>query len=1054
MAMAQMVNMQRCLQHLLLAFLGLGLPVLVSAQAPPPPGSTANGSGGWGQIPQVSGILRAEMIKKEVVLEDGQIVSNVLRVYNPSDRPRSFRVEVTEPTGWRSLVKSDQFRELRVGDSAFIPIRLIPSRSTAGSRVIINALVFTGEEQQVAQAFFYAVYPKKSSWELDVPEGRKVYFPNGATELDFRTWLHNSGTGEEDIFVHWQPIGEGLALVDSNGNELGEYAETITLSNGQDTTLPFTVRTVQGERNFRNVSIISHRPDLQTESRRYSVMVRSSEPLTSDSVGYSRATRVEFLSLPNATSVQDYGTPVMPLVVEAQYQNILGQQSIMALNLNGMKPISQDAHLVYFSQFMFRQNYINNVLEGAPWYVGYFDPSYTFEIGTVNGAMPGINTAGRGIRAGWHPTREHRIAAFYVRSPYLRNPTQQSFGLTHEARMGKYGNFTTSVGRNVNDPLDQTTDVASATMGFTIKRNHFLSFNGAYSSRRRSFGTDSTLNRSGYLAGANYSAHFFNRKLAFSLGGQYNSRFFGAGNMIHTTGNSRLTYRFSDRWDAYLTSTFLEMENYGLDLVSDTVLVGNRQWINNLVFNNRTEWGTFQPGLYYNVLERSDFQTHSRGLSLRYSNMDFTRNFLFTMFAMGGYDDPLHLPEVADYFTFRLNLLMRRRTLTLNASYQYGALSSGALDYQVEQGITPQFARLSLNHQYLFRDRHFVMENGGFYTFNNQFSSHSIGYYPRIYYFSNTGWRFELQFGWTLSSNNYQSAIDAIQFPLAPSSSEGNGAQVSNNFTFGAGVRKEFGLPIPFAKAKAANAPFKVFYDLNGNGIRDAEEPPIENVVLNIGGHEIITEASGEALIRNIGHGAYSLMVIPLNPPEGWFANVEDSILVGFQDVHYIPFVRGVKVEGNVIVNRQRIAAVDQKPLDLTNIKITATEKSTGRSYGALTDLEGNYHFYLPNGTYILSMDESILGKRLSLAQNNFEVTLDGDIESVYTSFYIAEKERKVKVKTFNPDGSSSTGSESGGSSPADSGSTAPQSGSSNGSTEGSSSGSSEGDSSGDSGKP
>ncbi len=986
---------------MLLLLSGAMLSLSAQSQVPPPPGSAKQ----LDPMPQVSGILRAEMVKREITLEDGQIVSNVLKVYNPSNRSRRFRVEVTQPAGWRSMVNSDQLRELRVGDSAFVPIRLIPSRSTAGSRVIINALIFTEEEQQVAQAFFYAVYPKKSSWELDVPEGRKIYFPNGTRELDFRTWLHNSGTGEEDIFVHWQPIGEGLALVDSTGKELGEHTETITLSNGQDTTLPFKVRTVQGERNFRNVSIISHRPDLQTEARRYSVMVRSSEPLTADSVGFSRATRVEFLSLPNAISIQDYGTPVMPLVVEAQYQNILGQQSIMALNLNGVKPISQDAHLVYFSQLMFRQNYINNVLQGAPWYVGYFDPSYTFEVGTVNGAMPGINTAGRGIRAGWHPTNEHRIAAFYVRSPFLRNPTQQSFGLTHEARMGKYGNFTTSVGRNINDPLDQTTDVASATMGFTIKRNHFISLNGAYSSRRRDFGVDSSLNVNGYLAGANYSAHFFQRKLAFNLGGQYNSRFFGAGNMDRISGNGRVTYTVNEKWDAFLTSTYLSMNNYGLDLIGDSVLVGNRQWINNLVLNNRTELGTFQPGLYYNILERQDFQTHSRGLSLRYSNMDFTRNFLFTLFAMGGYDDPLHLPEVEDYFTFRLNLLMRRRTLTLNASYQYGALSSGALEYQVDQGITPQFARLSLNHQYLFRDRHFVMENGGFYTFNNQFKSHSVGYYPRMYYFSNTGWRFEVQFGWTLSSNNYQSAIDAIQFPLAPSASSENGPQVSNNFTFGAGVRKEFGLPIPFAKAKAANAPFKVFYDLNGNSRRDADEPPIENVVLNIGGHEVITDASGEAMIRNIGHGSYALMVIPLNPPEGWFANVTDSVRVGFQDVHYIPFVRGVKVEGNVIVNRQRIVAVDQKPLDLTNIKITATDQATGRSYGALTDLHGNYHFYLPNGTYVLSMDETILGKRLQLAQNNFEVILDGTIESVYTSFYIAEKERKVKVKTFSPNG-------------------------------------------------
>jgi hypothetical protein len=43
--------------------------------------------------------------------------------------------------------------------------------------------------------------------------------------------------------------------------------------------------------------------------------------------------------------------------------------------------------------------------------------------------------------------------------------------------------------------------------------------------------------------GANYSSHFFGRKLAFNLGGQYTSRFFGAGNMDRVTGNGRVSGR-------------------------------------------------------------------------------------------------------------------------------------------------------------------------------------------------------------------------------------------------------------------------------------------------------------------------------------------------------------------------------------------------------------------------------------------------------------------------------------------------------------------------------
>lgn len=139
--------------------------------------------------------------------------------------------------------------------------------------------------------------------------------------------------------------------MDSAGNDLAEATQTLTLTPGQDTVLPYRVRTVQKERNFRNVSLIRHLPDARTEARRYSVMVRSAEPLKSDSNGYGRATRVEFLQLPNVISVQDYGTPVVPLIVEAQYQNILGNRLELAQN-NFEVTLDGDIESVYTSFYI------------------------------------------------------------------------------------------------------------------------------------------------------------------------------------------------------------------------------------------------------------------------------------------------------------------------------------------------------------------------------------------------------------------------------------------------------------------------------------------------------------------------------------------------------------------------------------------------------------------------------------------------------------------------------------------------------------------------------
>ncbi len=956
----------------------------------------------WSAAAQQQGILNAQMRHKEIKLGEGEIVSNTLIVRNPGDRVREFQVVSTEPANWKRLSPRDQKSfTLQPGDSMFIPVRLIPAKEAAGANAVINVLVFTTEGQQVAQDFFYAKSEKQVSWKLDALPGRKLYFKAGEHEMDIQAAIQNQGAFDQDILVRVAPIGKGLS-VSAKDQPTNDNSQVIQLSPGADTSMTWTVRTEQSERNLRNVSLLSHLPESNAEGRRYSVMIESTEPMQSDSSAYRKATRIELLELPNEVKVQEYGSQVLPLIVEGQYQNILGQQSVFALNLNGMKAINEDAYMIYFSQLMFRQVYANNPLQGAPWYVGYFDSRFSLEAGTINGAMLGMNSAGRGLKGSWQITPGQRVGGFYVRGPFIKDPFHQSYGAFHQARLGKLGMVTTRVGRNTSNLLNQNTDVVSSTLNLRLASNQYLGLTGAYSQRRTEYNPDSSATRQGYLLGFNYSSHYLNRRLAVLASGQTNSPTFGSANLERVASNSRITYRISSKWDLFYAGAYNRNRIYSPNPLIPGIQMENEQSINNLVLSTRSGKGSIQPGVYYNILNRQDFATHSRGLSLRYSALEFNKNFMFTLFAMGGYDDARNRPEINDYFTFRFNTLMRIRTLTLSSSYQYGALSSAALNYQVERGITPQFARLSVNHQYLFQNRRYVMENSAFYTFNNQFRSHTLGTYPRFYYFSNTGWRFELQLGYTLSSNNFQSTYDTYSGPLAaPVNEGGSGAVVNNNVTFGFGLRKEFGIPIPFAKKTVSTSAFLAFYDLNGNGQRDQDEQAIADVVIGLGNHEVISDMGGQAAIRNLAHGSYRLRVTPLTRLEGWFPNLPDSVNIGASEIQYIPFVRGVKVSGNVHVNRQQIAVTDDKPLDLTNIKITATTKDGERDFHALTDLEGNFSFYLPNGTYRISMDESILGSRFRLAQNNIEITLASGVESVYTSFFIAEKEREVKVKRF-----------------------------------------------------
>ena len=105
-----------------------------------------------------------------------------------------------------------------------------------------------------------------------------------------------------------------------------------------------------------------------------------------------------------------------------------------------------------------------------------------------------------------------------------------------------------------------------------------------------------------------------------------------------------------------------------------------------------------------------------------------------------------------------------------------------------------------------------------------------------------------------------------------------------------------------------------------------------------------------------------------------------------------------LKIQGDVIVDLQKIAVAEDKMMDLSNIKITATKDIT---YNTLTDVNGHFEFYLPNGKYILNMDESILAGNLRLSRNNIPIVLKNTQESVYISFYILGKTKKSNTKRF-----------------------------------------------------
>jgi len=937
--------------------------------------------------------------KDSILLEENEIVSNVLVVYNLSPQTLSFKADIIYPEVWKNISFNDDNYTVNPGDSAFIPISIIPSKGLMGATtVMINGVLLDSLSEQIGSNYFYVYTQKIMSWETSVEPGKRIYFRNGENSKDIEYSILNTGNNRQDFFINLRSIGQNLVVIDSN-QSIVKSGKTIILNPYQDSTFKFTVKAIhEGQRNFRRVSNISHRPSTDLVEKNYTLFIESKDPkAVGNSLG--KANRVDFVKLPNEVTVSEQGSATFPLTVWATAQNLFGDYSFMNINMQGFKQLNSKASLVYYSQLNYNTVYWNRrLLNGSPWYIGYFDDKISAELGQLSGDIIGIVNYGKGAKASYtYFDNKHKTSAFYIKSPFLFNaPQTESYGMSHMYRINPKINITAGAGRGVYHRSNTTVDAANLKGSFSIAKNHNLSliFAGTNTTRDSS-GTKKVTQ--GYMAGLNYATSFFDRKMRTNIGARYRDRNFSTGAYERIDLNHMSIYTISDKWNVMLNNFY--NKNNIFNIYTDTLMATQEQVNNTLLFTTMTGVGSFQPGLFYNYSDILDNRIHSRGISMRYSTYSFNKNAFASAFFRAGYNDALDFQGINDYFIFQFYSIVRYKVWNFTARYDYGANSLVTLQYMVDYGIAPQTLRLSLQHQHLFKNTHFLLENTSSYNYNNIFKSHTFNYSPEIFYFTNSGWRFSFASNYSYSSNNYASIYaNVITTPTSDVQ-----PTAAHNITFRASILKDFNIPVPFVKKKAVDADFIAFYDLNGNGIRENNEPLIENVVISIDKmKEVLTNRKGEAVAKNIPFGSHKVELMALDPIEGWFPNLPDSTDFVKDGDYYLPFVRGVKVYGEVVLDRQRIAVVDEeKKFDLSRIKITATN---GKVYSTLTDVDGKFEFYMPNGDYIITIDESILGSRYKLTRNNIPLNLQTEQTNVYVSFYIVEKKRKVEIKDFSGD--------------------------------------------------
>jgi len=938
--------------------------------------------------------INTEFVTKEIKLQQGEIVTNVLKITNNTSNKSKFRATLDFPNGWKSLFHSNIFYELDAGDSIFLPVRIMPTTQFLGNtRFMISVYVISEEDIQLSNTFFWALTEKKTSWVLNIEPSSKRYFKNNSNLTNFKVNLLNTGTESQPISLTLTNTSLYSILSDSSDRPMKNPTFNFNLKPFEDTTFTFNFKYLQGTRNYNRIDIENHKPENINEEKTYSLLVNSSEPNLGGASGFKSGQKVSFTRLSSDKTVNPFSSASLPLIVDLNVNNIFNDITFTTLNIHGVGQIAQDKMLIYNFQTTAStsNNTTDNLLANSVYYLGYYYNKGSVQTGYINGGMMGIQGYGRGLKSDYYLTTQQKIGAFYINNTGVTGSTNAyAYGLNYELKYFKSNTLNLEYGRSENSYLKTITDAYNARVGFNIYKYQSIFFNYSTTvTNSESFSPTNT--KTGAYGSITYNGGFFNNKLSTTQSFGKNTKDYSNSNIERTYYNQSTRYIINSKMSIVLVNGYNDINYFSV-----TKPIENFTQNNLLSLNINKGNTSFQPQAFYNTFNYTINSYYSRGLGFSYSIYDVKENTRISTTVQSGYNKPFNSVLTEDRFFIQWSGIIYYRTISLNARYTMMPVNTPGTILTTYNPVTPQTFSGSLQHQYIFKNTHFVLQSGINYYYNNVYNQNSVSILPELYYYTNDGWRFKINYNYNLTSGN------VYNFSNSQLVGDNTTTYVNQNTYIGLGIRKDFGVPIPFVKKKFFDVEFEAFYDLNGNGKKDKNEQPVENIVISMGNYEVITNENGEAKMRNFQAGLSYIFAKSLDASETWFANMNDSVLVNKDRTVYVPFVRGVKIKGKVGIDRESIRADATTPFDLSRIKITS---NGDKSFSTLTDFEGNFEFYLPYGKYIITMDENVLGDKYKLAKNNFELEVNRSIDGMFLSYLIVERKRKIVKKSFvSPD--------------------------------------------------
>ncbi len=924
--------------------------------------------------------IKVQFFKQKIETEPNTTFFNILKITNPSNQTVTFQTNFSYPASWTFMGEKNQQITLSPKDSILLPFRAaasIDAKGEIGYAIVASLTDLKGNTFK--NEYSFVNIPKKSNVKF-TPMSRLVYFDQVTKIADVKLLFMNNGNTDEVFYLDLLFDNTITTL----GEQDGQYKVELALAPYRDTLISLPI------------NLKPDYDDVEKKFHRINVKTNTADTSFSASVWIKELDKLFYNPIPENYKL---------LSLEVSAQNLFAQSKpSYSIAAHGNLLLKKHGDISYSINSYGGEFYDN------PWQYGRYLLQYKYRklnltLGDVNADLS-QDMYGRGGIAEINILSKNIVKTMFTSSMFT---DKKNMGIVYQ-RILPFGYIETG-GSYVMDKTKQVNSLGALLNG-SINIKNIGSFVPTLGITLADWYINEPKQQAGFAAGLQYNAKFNNTNI--NLSSRYADRLFFGRNEGRFTLRGNITYYLPTKSN-YLLLYYNHTKNNPAVYNNDELLYGttNIYEESRLTYNTPLTktifWGIGPMSEmrfgnnFYNYDPTVHLSTRNAMVysSLRVRVPNSQNMFSMTLktgmnFITNYSTDAIEiLNNEKNWFSLIANLNYRSRLWGFFASYYHGPSTiSQQLTYltrgynsknirilpYLDIYIIPQFLKLSIKPNFLY--------DIPAKTTRVNMGTDLVGTPGK---------------SWVITLTNalsYSSNVDKI--------SEEKFTYTNSYFELR--IKKDFNLNQPRYQYHDLNIYF--FKDLNGNQIKDADEPGIKDILFSISMDEdkligsdnstagffmpmdLLSDLNGYVSYENLPNGFYIIKYDPIGKMQGSFSSETNTqnIYIGKDQTLYIPFFENNKIFGKIMLNRSKLSNLGS--IDPSNIKVTA-EDSYGKKYSSLTDVNGNFNIYVPNVDKYKVRVNNIFFENFELEQNDYEVQLNG-YRQFEVNFIFNEKKRKI----------------------------------------------------------